>query len=107
MDYDCRIIGYIIDGDYREPDGFDENSTQATWLKVGLEESTSPWKVVYIHHPPYLSGYHGSIVWIRWTFQEWGASVVLSGHDYTYKRILRGGFPYFVNNLVKIYLTRN
>ena len=27
---------FAIDGDYREPDGFDENSTQATWLKVGL-----------------------------------------------------------------------
>ena len=44
---------------------------------------------------------------MRWTFQEWGASVVLSGHDHTYERILMGGFPYFVNSLVKIHLTRN
>jgi tartrate-resistant acid phosphatase type 5 len=90
---------FAIDGDYREPDGVNANSIQAAWLRDKLADSTSPWKVVYMHHPPYSSGHHGSITWMRWPFQEWGASVVLAGHDHTYERLVIDGFPYFVNGL--------
>ena len=94
-----RVHFFAVDGDYREPDGFDKNSIQAAWLRDSLAGSNSPWKVVFMHHPPYSSGHHGGIGWIQWPFQEWGASVVLAGHDHTYERILRDGFPYFVNGL--------
>lgn len=90
---------FAVDADSREPDGVSKHSTQATWLKDGLAASTSPWKVVFMHQPPYSSGYHGSVTWMQWPFEEWGASVVLSGHDHTYERILRDGFPYLVNGL--------
>jgi len=90
---------FVLDSDSHEPDGFRTDSLQATWLKERLANSSEPWKVVYFHHAPYSSGVHGSVKWMRWPFQEWGASVVLSGHDHTYERLSIDGFPYFVNGL--------
>ncbi|MEJ2706349.1 MAG: metallophosphoesterase [Anaerolineales bacterium] len=90
---------FVLDSDSHEPDGFRADSAQATWLKERLANSSEPWKVVYFHHAPYSSGVHGSVTWMRWPFQEWGASVVLSGHDHTYERLSIDGFPYFVNGL--------
>jgi hypothetical protein len=34
---------------------------------------------------------------MRWPFRKWGADAVLSGHDHDYERVMRDGFPYFVN----------
>jgi tartrate-resistant acid phosphatase type 5 len=68
-------------------------------LQNALAGSSAPWKIVYMHHPPYSSGLHGPVEWTRWPYKEWGASVVLSGHDHTYERLLVDGFPYFVNGL--------
>ncbi len=90
---------FILDSDKHEPDGVESNSTQAAWLKSQLTVSDSPWKIVYMHHPPYSSGLHGSIDWMQWSFAEWGADVVISGHDHTYERISRDGILYFVNGL--------
>ena len=36
---------------------------------------------------------------MRWPFQAWGASAVLSGHEHTYERLLVDGIPYFVNGV--------
>jgi hypothetical protein len=36
---------------------------------------------------------------MAWPFQEWGASVVLAGHDHIYERIELNGFPYLINGL--------
>jgi hypothetical protein len=36
---------------------------------------------------------------MRWPFQEWGASAVLSGHDHLYERLLVNGTPFFINGL--------
>ena len=69
------------------------------WLKEGLAASSSPWKLVIMHHSPYSSGLHGPVDWMRWPFQEWGASAVLAGHDHTYERLLIDGMPYFINGL--------
>ncbi len=88
---------FILDSDKREPDGTSQTSVQALWLKRQLETSTAVWKLVVSHHPPYSSGDHGSNQYIQWTFSEWGASAVLSGHDHLYERILMNDIPYFVN----------
>jgi hypothetical protein len=88
---------FALDSDQQEPDGTSRDSKQAKWLKERLAASTSPFKLVYFHHPPYSSGEHGSSKWMRWPFRRWGADVVLSGHDHDYERIMRDGFPYFVN----------
>jgi tartrate-resistant acid phosphatase type 5 len=90
---------FALDADSREPDGVSQVSPQANWLHERLAGSTSPWKVVYFHQAPYSSGYHGSTDWMRWPFAEWGASVVFSGHDHTYERLIEDGIPYFVDGL--------
>ena len=88
---------FAIDSDGNEPDGVTIDSVQAAWLRDGLASSTSQWNIVYMHHPPYSSGEHGSSDELQWPYQEWGATVVLAGHDHSYERIVRDGFPYFIN----------
>ena len=90
---------YALDSDSRETDGVGRTSQQAVWLQNQLASSISAWDIVYFHHPPYSSGMHGDVDWMQWPFAEWGADVVLSGHDHTYERILRDGIIYFVNGL--------
>lgn len=90
---------FALDSDSREPDGVGASSVQANWLKERLAASTSPWKIVYMHHPPYSSAHHGSIAWMQWPFKEWGATAVIAGHDHTYERLIVNDFPYFVNGL--------
>jgi hypothetical protein len=89
---------FAIDSDTREPDGTGSSSTQAQWLQQRLAASTSPFNVVYFHHPPYSSGgLHGSTAYMQWPFKQWGADVVLSGHDHDYERLDVGGLTYVVN----------
>lgn len=90
---------FMVDSDRSEPDGVTANSQQATWLKKGLAASTSPFNIVIFHHPPYSSGWHGSNDWMRWPFKEWGADVILSGHDHLYERLMVNGIPHFINGL--------
>ncbi len=71
-------------------DGRSPTSAQGTWLQAQLAASTSQWKIVYLHYPPYSSGgTHGSEVAMQWPFEAWGATAVLAGHDHHYERILR------------------
>jgi hypothetical protein len=90
---------FAVDADYNEPNGIGRSSDQAQWLQEVLVESEATWKVVYMHIPPYSSGHHGSDPVMRWPFEEWGASVVISGHDHDYERLVVNGLPYFVNGL--------
>ena len=104
------IIGpvhfFAIDSDSHEPDGRTSTSTQAQWLQTQLAASTSIWKVVFMHHPPFSSSSnHGSTPEMQWPYEAWGADVVFAGHDHTYERILKDDngdgvlMPYFVNGL--------
>ncbi len=92
---------FAIDSDANEADGRDSTSTQARWLKARLAASTSPWRVVYFHHAPYSSGLHGSVLAMRWPFEDWGADAVFAGHDHVYERLLADqnkdgkAIPYF------------
>jgi tartrate-resistant acid phosphatase type 5 len=88
---------FALDSDEHEPDGVSSGSAQAAWLEQGLATSTSPWNIVYMHHPPYSSGDHGSIDWMQWPFATWGADAVLAGHDHLYERLLVDGIPYITN----------
>lgn len=90
---------FVVNSDSREPDGVSSKSIQAQWLQDGLARSTAAWKLVVFHAPPYSSGYQGPVDWMRWPFQEWGATAVLAGHDHIYERIILNGFPYFTNGL--------
>ena len=75
---------FALDSDSHEPNGNSSSSIQAQWLQGRLAASTSAWNLVYMHHPPYSSGSdHGSTPVMQWPYQQWGASVVLAGHDHT------------------------
>ena len=88
---------FALNSNREEVDGFDYQSIQGNWLKERLTASESKWKVIYFHHPPYTSGPHGDSKWMQWPFEEWGASIVLSGHDHLYERLEVEGFPYLIN----------
>jgi len=90
---------FAVNSVAEEPNGITGSSTQASWLQSQLAASTAPWKLVFMHHPPYSSGPHGSSTDLQWDYQSWGATAVLAGHDHTYERVVIHDFPYFVNGL--------
>jgi tartrate-resistant acid phosphatase type 5 len=85
--------------------GMGVGSTQRNWLQAQLAASTSLWKIVYDHYPPFSSALHKSTPGMQWPFEEWGATAVLSGHDHVYERIIRDDnsdgtdMPYFITGL--------
>jgi hypothetical protein len=96
-DVDLGLVHlFALDSDPHEPDGNTAASAQAAWLKKRLGASKACHRVVYFHLPPYSSASHGSTAGMRWPFREWGADVVLAGHDHTYERLEVDGIPYFV-----------
>lgn len=100
--YDVRwgpVHFFALDSDRHEPDGVTADGVQAQWLRKALMASQAPWKVVYMHHPPYSSGEHGGTRVMRWPFAEWGATAVIGGHDHHYERLERDDILYFVNGL--------
>lgn len=85
-----------------EPDELDSSSTQATWLKNGLDTSTARWNIVYFHHPPYFSTNQADFndhIMMRWPFKRWGADIVLNGHRHAYERLNIDNFTYIINGL--------
>ncbi len=65
-------------------------ATQGAWLKQRLAASTARWKIVLFHHPPYYSATGAADAQyetMRWPFQEWGASAVITGHVHNYERL--------------------
>jgi tartrate-resistant acid phosphatase type 5 len=90
---------FAIDSDAHEPDGNGPDSIQAQWLKQRLAASTSTFDVVAMHHPPYSSGLHGSSPRLQWPYAEWGAELVLAGHDHCYERLEIDGLTYVISGL--------
>jgi tartrate-resistant acid phosphatase type 5 len=90
---------FAIDSDSKEPDGISANSAQGQWLEAGLKASEAAFQVVAMHHPPYSSGPHGSTPIMQWPYGQWGADLVLAGHDHGYERIERDGTTYVVAGL--------
>ncbi|MSO44081.1 MAG: hypothetical protein EXQ74_02040 [Thermoleophilia bacterium] len=89
---------FVLDSDesLRTPG---EMVAERGWLQAALTASTAPFQVVAMHHPPYTSSTRGPYPAMRWPFAEWGADLVLSGHDHVYERLTSGGIPYIVNGL--------
>ena len=90
---------FALDSDPSEPDGVAVDSAQAQWLRAGLAAAPEKWRVVYMHHPPYSSGPHGSNAYMQWPFRQWGATFVVSGHDHDYERVEADGMTYLVCGL--------
>jgi acid phosphatase type 7 len=66
-------------------------TTQVRWLDEDLARTTLPWKIVYLHRPPYSSGSHGSDTGLRTklapVLEKHGVQLVLAGHDHDYERM--------------------
>ncbi len=90
---------FAINSDSREPDGVGYGTLQGQWFQSALAASSTPWQIVYMHHPPYSSGYHGPVNWMEWPFAAWGADAALFGHDHVYERLSIDGIPYFINGV--------
>lgn len=78
------------------------NPDQTAWLERTLAASTTTWKIVALHHPPYSGGYQGSSVEARQAFspifERHGVQLVLSGHEHDYQRSRPiGGVTYVVS----------
>ncbi|HEY5923815.1 MAG TPA: metallophosphoesterase [Kofleriaceae bacterium] len=76
-------------------------STQVAWLEKDLAANKLPWKIVYLHRPPYSSGAHGSDTTLRNklapVLQRYGVQLVLAGHDHNYERMIpQKGVAYVV-----------
>ncbi len=82
---------FCVDSDIREPDGNTASSVQGQWLEGALAASSARWKVVVFHHPPWSSALHGPNRRMQWPFAEWGADLVMTGHDHVYERLVRDG----------------
>ena len=71
---------------------YTEIAAQGAWLQQRLAASTARWKIVIFHDPPYNSaaGAENAVyqyAYMRWPFQAWGASAVISGHVHNYERL--------------------
>ncbi|QCX00275.1 hypothetical protein FGM00_09185 [Aggregatimonas sangjinii] len=88
---------FSLNSNIEEPDGVSASSVQGQWLRQKLAASTSKWKIVYFHHTPFSSGYHGSNSRMQWPYRQWGATAVIYGHDHHYERIEIDRVLYFVN----------
>lgn len=91
---------FSVNSFVEEPDGVNRDSPQARWLQGRLAASESPWKIVFTHYPPYTTAKrHASAAYMRWPFKEWGADVLLAGHNHVYERIVYENFLYIINGL--------
>jgi len=90
---------FVLDSDPQEPDGVGLSSAQAIWLQLALAASSDPWNLVIMHHPAFSSDMHGSSDWMQWPYAQWGADVVLAGHDHVYERLVVNGLLYLTNGL--------
>jgi acid phosphatase len=63
---------------------------QLKWLEENLSTSSSPWKIVFGHHPLYSSGMHGGDRQLRERleplFSRYKVQLYLCGHDHDYER---------------------
>jgi hypothetical protein len=76
---------------------------QIEWLRAGLADSGSNWKICYFHHPLYTSGrYQDAARALRIALEpllvDGGVQVVFSGHEHFYERTHpQNGILYFVS----------
>lgn len=88
-----RVI--VLDGN--QP----SSSAQVAFLRRTLERAKEPVRIVTIHQPPYTAGLHEpSTTQQRLMvplFKKHGVSLVLSGHNHSYERIVTGGVTYIVS----------
>ena len=69
--------------------GYSAGSAQVQWLRADLAANQNVCTLAYWHHPRFSSGQHGNLARSQpfWdALYEYGADVVINGHDHTYER---------------------
>lgn len=69
--------------------GCDAGSPQEQWLRQDLAANPRMCTLAYFHHPLFSSGSHGgsaSVLELWQALYDFGADVVLNGHDHNYER---------------------
>jgi len=69
--------------------GYAAGSAQEQWLRADLAANQNVCTLAYWHHPRFSSGQHGNISRSQPFWQalyDYGADVVVNGHDHTYER---------------------
>ncbi|MGX5770698.1 metallophosphoesterase family protein [Microbacterium trichothecenolyticum] len=76
---------------------------QREWLRSALtsaSEDEAAWNVVVFHRPPFTSGPHEPNVEMRpdsgWDYTQWGADLVVNGHQHVFEVLEQQGIPYVV-----------
>jgi 3',5'-cyclic AMP phosphodiesterase CpdA len=83
----------------------DAGSPQQAWLQSDLEAHLGRCTIAYMHHPRFSSGSHAErdkLIPIWRTFERFGVSVVVAGHDHAYERFApldTNGVPDSVNGI--------
>lgn len=78
------------------------NKAQQDWLKRQLSRSTSPFKIVFAHHPIFSSGLHGNsttlIKGLKPVLETYHVNLYLAGHDHEYERFAPvNGITYIIS----------
>ncbi|MGW9588129.1 metallophosphoesterase family protein [Microbacterium sp. NPDC055455] len=81
-----------------------ELERQRSWLQRALTEArlSEPrdWNIVVFHRPVFTSGPHEPNLRMRpeagWDYAEWGADLVVAGHQHVYEELEVDGLPYLV-----------
>jgi hypothetical protein len=65
------------------------NKKQMDWAEKSLKESNATFKIVYFHHPAHTTAkIDPPATWmLPYNFSEWGASLVINGHEHVYERL--------------------
>ncbi len=84
--------------------GADDLELQKTWLQQAMADALASqpafWNVVVFHRPPFTSGPHEPNTAMRpeagWHFEEWGADLVVNGHQHVWEELDVDGLAYVV-----------
>jgi hypothetical protein len=75
-------------------------SEQYVWLENDLRQTDRPWKIVYMHFPPYSFNERGGVESVKGAltplFERYGVQVVFGGHNHHYQRNVVNGVTYIV-----------
>ncbi len=82
---------------------------QRCWLKKRMKQSDAKWKIVMLHHPIYSVRGRFNNILQRMAFndviKEYGASLVLQGHEHAYMRKITTDDAQ--NHTIPVYITSN
>jgi len=79
----------VVNSNCWEVGGCGAGSPQEQWLRADLAAHPAACTLAYWHHPRFSSGTHGSSTSVQAMWQalyDYGAEVVINGHDHDYER---------------------